>query len=64
MPRRALNRKDKKTEMIQVMVAADEKIAFDAWCEANSTTMSEVVRKAIAPYVAKGDELRKQEVAS
>jgi hypothetical protein len=57
MPRRPLNRKDKKTELIQIMVAPQEKAAFDAWCAANSTTMSDVIRQAIAPYVAKGREL-------
>ncbi len=64
MPRRPLNRKDKKTELIQIMVAPDEKAAFDAWCAANSTTMSEVIRSAIAPYIVKGVELRQQEIAS
>jgi hypothetical protein len=39
------------------MVAPQEKAAFDAWCAANSTTMSDVIRQAIAPYVAKGREL-------
>jgi hypothetical protein len=57
MPRRPLNRKDKKTELIQIMVAPQEKAAFDAWCAANSTTMSDVIRQAIAPYIAKGREL-------
>ncbi len=46
------------------MVAPDEKAAFDAWCAANSTTMSEVIRSAIAPYIVKGVELRQQEIAS
>lgn len=60
MPRRKLERK--KTEMIQVMVEPQDKAAFDAWCSANSTTMSEVLRRAMAPYVREGQELR-QEVA-
>ncbi len=61
MPRKKLNRK--KTEMIQVMVEPEVKAAFDAWCTANSTTMSEVLRRAMAPYVLKGQELQ-QEAAS
>lgn len=60
MPRRVLNSKDKKTEMIQVMVAPHEKAAFDAWCAANGITMSEVLRKEMAPYIAKGQELQQQ----
>jgi hypothetical protein len=60
MPRRPLNRPDKKTELIQIMVAPQEKAAFDAWCAANSTTMSEILRQEMAPYVAKGMELQQQ----
>ncbi len=44
------------------MVEPQDKAAFDAWCSANSTTMSEVLRRAMAPYVREGQELR-QEVA-
>ncbi len=57
MPRRPLNRPDKKTELIQIMVAPQEKAAFDAWCAANSTTMSEILRLAMSPYVRKGQEI-------
>lgn len=46
MPRRKLERK--KNQYIQIAIAPDEKAAFDAWCEANSTTMSEVIRREIA----------------
>lgn len=55
MPRRKLGRK--KTEMIQVMVEPRVKIAFDTWCAANSTTMSEVLRSCMRPYVQKGEEI-------
>ncbi|MFQ3629507.1 MAG: MerR family transcriptional regulator [Cyanobacteriota bacterium] len=43
--------------VIQVAVEPDDKAAFDAWCMANSTTMSEVIRQEIAPYIAKGKKL-------
>lgn len=59
MPRRKLDRK--KTEMIQVMVEPEDKAAFDAWCAAHSTTMSEVIRQQIAPFVKKGSELQRNE---
>lgn len=51
-------------DYIQVVISKEDKADFNAWCEANYTTMSEMVRRAIAPYVVKGGELRKQEVAS
>jgi hypothetical protein len=47
--------------MVQVMMFPEDKAAFDAWCTANSTTMSDVIRKAITPYIVKGGELRQQE---
>ena len=52
MSRRPLNRKDKKTDLIQVMIAPEEKAAFDAKCAENKTTMSEVIREAIARYMS------------
>ncbi|MBF2085404.1 hypothetical protein [Thermoleptolyngbya sp. C42_A2020_037] len=55
MPRRKLERR--KSEYIQVAIEPDEKAAFDAWCAANSTTMSDVIRKEIAGYIAKGKKL-------
>lgn len=61
MPKRKLGR---KREFIQVPINPEDKADFDAWCEANSTTMSEVVRKAIAPYIVKGSQLRQQSAAS
>jgi len=54
MPKRKLNR---KREFLQVTIDQEDKAAFDAWCEVNSTTMSEVVRQAIAPYIAKGKKI-------
>ncbi|GAP99302.1 hypothetical protein NIES2104_58630 [Leptolyngbya sp. NIES-2104] len=38
-------------------IEPDEKAAFDAWCMANSTTMSEVIRREIASYIVKGRKL-------
>lgn len=58
MPRRKLN---KKTELVQIMMAPEDKAAFDAWCAAHSTTMSEVIRQQIAPFVKKGSELQRNE---
>ncbi|WP_059001362.1 hypothetical protein [Leptolyngbya sp. NIES-2104] len=55
MPRKKLERK--KNEVIQVAIEPDEKAAFDAWCMANSTTMSEVIRREIASYIVKGRKL-------
>ena len=55
MPRRKLDRR--KSEYIQFAIEPDEKEAFDAWCMANSTTMSDVIRKEIAPYINKGKKL-------
>lgn len=55
---------DRKREFIQVSINPEDKADFDAWCTANSTTMSEVIRRAIAPYIVKGSELRQQEVVS
>jgi len=54
MPKRKLNR---KKEFLQVTIDQEDKAAFDAWCEANAITMSEVVRHAIAPYIAKGQKI-------
>ena len=47
----------KKTDVIQVMIEPEIKRAFDAWCIANSTTMSEVLRRALLPYAQEGKEL-------
>ncbi len=55
MPRRKLDRR--KSEYIQFAIEPDEKEAFDAWCMANSTTMSDVIRKEITPYITKGKKL-------
>ena len=52
---------ERKREFIQVPINPHDKAAFDAWCAANQTTMAEVVRRSIAPYVLKGQELRPQE---
>lgn len=57
MPRRSLN---KKTELIQIVVTPDDKAAFDAWCAANSTTMSEILRQAMIPYIQKGQKLQRE----
>ncbi|MBR8834116.1 MAG: hypothetical protein DSM106950_08760 [Stigonema ocellatum SAG 48.90 = DSM 106950] len=50
---------DRKRDYIQIVIDPDDKTAFDTWCLANSTTMSEIIRKEIAPYVAKGKKLLK-----
>ena len=55
---------DRKREFIQVPINPEDKADFDAWCEANSTTMSEVVRRAIAPYILKGSELRREKASA
>lgn len=60
MPKRKLN---KKREFIQVAIDERDKAAFDAWCAANSTTMSDVIRRAIAPYIAQGQEIQQEEAA-
>jgi hypothetical protein len=54
MPRRKLY---KDSDYIQIVIAKEDKIAFDAWCEANSTTMSDIIRSEIASYVDKGKTL-------
>ena len=54
MPRKKLER---KKDYIQIVIDPMDKAAFDAWCLANSTTMSEIIRKEIAPYIAKGKKL-------
>jgi hypothetical protein len=56
MPRKKLS--NKRTEMIQVMVFPEDKVAFDRWCAANSTTMSDIIRRQIAPYVESGRRLK------
>ena len=53
----------RQKEYVQFAIEAEDKELLDRWCAANSTTMSEVIKKAIAPYVVKGGELREQEVA-
>lgn len=57
MPRRKLN---KEVTYIQVQVTPEEKAAFDAWCQANGKTMSEVIRREIAPHVEKGLRILKE----
>ncbi len=57
MPRRKLN---KEVTYIQVQVTPVEKEAFDLWCQVNGKTMSEVIRREIAPYVEKGLTLTKK----
>lgn len=52
---------DGEIAVIQVMMAPEDKAAFDAWCAAHSTTMSEVIRQQIAPFVKKGSELQRNE---
>jgi hypothetical protein len=54
MPRKKL---DRKKEYIQIVIEPNDKAAFEAWCIANSTTMSEIIRKEIAPYVVRGKKL-------
>jgi hypothetical protein len=54
MPRKKLER---KKDYIQILIDPIDKTAFDTWCLANSTTMSEIIRKEIAPYIAKGKKL-------
>jgi hypothetical protein len=55
MPRRKLERR--KSEYIQFAIEPNDKEAFDAWCVENGTTMSDVIRKEIATYIAKGKRL-------
>ena len=55
MPRKKLDKT--KNASIQVPILPEEKEAFDAWCQSESTTMAEVVRQAIAPYITKGKKL-------
>ncbi|PMB08207.1 hypothetical protein CEN49_10615 [Fischerella thermalis CCMEE 5273] len=57
MPRKKL---DRQKDYIQIVVDPGDKKAFETWCLANSTTMSDVIRKEIAPYVAKGKKLLKE----
>jgi hypothetical protein len=52
MPRKKLA--TTRSASIEIMVTPDDKAAFERWCEASSTTMSEVTRQAIAPYVKRG----------
>jgi hypothetical protein len=54
VPRKKL---DRPRDFIQIVVDPEDKAAFDAWCMANSTTMSEVIRKQIAPFIAKGKKI-------
>ncbi len=57
MPRKQLYR---NKDFIQIVINTEDKAAFDAWCLANSTTMSDIIRREIAPYIAKGHELQQQ----
>lgn len=54
MPRKKLGRNN---VYIQIVINPDDRAAFDAWCAANYTTMSEVIRQKIAPYIAEGKKL-------
>lgn len=49
MPRKQLYR---NKDFIQIVITTEEKAAFDKACADNQTTMSEVIRKAIAQYLA------------
>ena len=60
----AKKKEKKKTEMIQVMVLPEDKVAFDAVCSAKRTTMSEVLRQAIMQYLAANKELVEEVSAS
>lgn len=51
---------ERKREFIQVPINSEDKADFDAWCQANAVTMSEVIRRAIAPLIIKGGELRRR----
>lgn len=53
MPRKKLY-KDKET--IQIVIDKDKKAAFDAWCNANQTTMSDLLRQAIDRCLAENSE--------
>jgi hypothetical protein len=55
MPRKKLERK--KNEYIMFAIEPDKKAALEAWCAANSTTMSEVIRTEIAHYIESGEKL-------
>ena len=55
MPNRKLN---KEVAYIQVKISPEEKDAFDAWCAANSTTMSAVIRQEIEQYIKRGRHIR------
>lgn len=57
MPRKQLYR---NKDFIQIVINTEDKVAFDTWCAANSTTMSDIIRKEIAPYIAKGQEIQRQ----
>lgn len=52
MPRRKLEKK--KTALIQILLLPEEKEAFDYWCASRNTTMSDIIRKEIAPYIREG----------
>ena len=60
MAKRKLNR---KREFIQVPITPEDKAAFDAWCAENQVTMAEIVRRSIAPYVLKGQEILERAVS-
>jgi len=44
-------------EYVQFAIEGKDKQAFDRWCAANSTTMSEAIKKAIAPYIEAGKRI-------
>jgi hypothetical protein len=50
-------RANKDSDYIQIVIPKEDKIAFDRWCVSNSTTMSEIIRKEIAPYIQAGEKI-------
>ena len=47
-------------DFIQIVINKEDKAAFDAWCVANSTTMSDIIRREIAPYIAQGQQMQQK----
>ena len=47
----------KRSSLLQIRLLPDEHQALEAWCAANRTTMSDVVRELIAPHIAQGKAL-------
>ncbi|OWY63676.1 hypothetical protein B7486_51715 [cyanobacterium TDX16] len=57
MPKKQLYR---NKDFIQIVINKEDKAAFDAWCVANSTTMSDIIRREIAPYIAQGQQMQQK----